>query len=54
MYFKVKSVGDFMNFDFHFFFFIENNFLRVSLNNRKIKTGSEIGSNLTIKKQAKL
>ena len=54
MYFKVKSVGDFMNFDFHFFFFIENNFLRVSLNNRKIKTGSEIGSNLTIKKQGKL
>ena len=53
MYFKVKSVGDFMNFDFHFFFH-RKKFLRVSLNNRKIKTRSEIGSNLTIKKQEKL
>ena len=53
MYFKVKSVGDFMNFDFHFFFYPKI-FLRVPLNNRKIKTRSEIGSNLTIKKQGKL
>ena len=54
MYFKVKSVGDFMNFDFQFFFFYPKQFLRVPLNNRKITTRSEIGSNLTIKKQGKL